>query len=573
MTQPKTRTLEKLALIVLAAISLGACTATTLSTQTDPVGGTEVSKAPVFPDVPLSADLLSRLMLADLSYFRNDPHTAIEIFEEVAFETRDPRIVARASKLAIENSRLDVAANTTDLWVELSPENFEAWYWRGAVKVVTGDYHDAPLDFHKALELRTEQSALIQEIARIISSNLKPEEAFDLFGVVMSEFPSNQTGRLFQITLAINAGKSNEEIDDLLEAAKKVIKDPDILANAKFGLLRFTSRTEEAELFARRYLRFNPESPHLRKTYAEYLADNGYYREAVSQFERIDSAESLLQLGDLHSRANYLDLAYEKYLDYLNLRPRDQVVLLGLAEISLTQMRYDDAKEWINKIRSPRYLFQRVTLSAQYIARTDSVEKAISLLKQYKPNNNQERIRLTLAMSQVYQDAHRLDDAKKTLDDALQIFPANSSLLLARSYIAAELNLIGLVEVDIRAVLDQNPNNPVALNSLGYILADQTSRLSEALDLIEKALTLKPNDPYILDSMGWVQFRLGNTDSAIEFLETALDKRDDPVIAAHLGEVYWSIGNQNKARSIWNRALKKSPQDKILIETVERLLN
>ncbi len=573
MTEPKARSIEKLAVIMLAVISLGACTASKLSTQTDSVEVTEVSIVPELPDVPLNADLLSKLMLAEMSYFRNDPHTAIEIFEEVGFETRDPRIVARVSKLAIENSRLDVAANTTDLWVELSPENFEAWYWRGAVKVITGDTRDAPLDFHKALELGTDQSRLTQEIARIINSNLSPEAAYDLFDVVMSRFPDNQTGRLIQINLAISAGKSNEEADALLEAAEEVIEDADLLANAKFSLLRFTDRTEEAESFARRYLRFNPDSPRLRQTYAKHLSDQGYYREAVSQFELIDNAESLLELGDLHSRANYLDLAYEKYLDYLKLRPRDQVVLLGLAEISLTQMRYDDAKEWINQIRSPRFVFQRVSLSAQYVARTESVEKAISLLNDYKPNNDREQLRLALATSQVYQDAHRYDEARQTLDMALKVFPGNTSLLLARSYIAAELNLVGAVEIDIRAVLNQNPNNPVALNSLGYVLADQTDRLDEAFELIEKALTLRPNDPYILDSMGWVQFRLGNPDSAIEFLETALDKRDDPVIAAHLGEVYWVIGNQNKARNIWDRALKKSPQDRILIETVERFVN
>ncbi len=167
------------------------------------VDATEVSIVPVLPDVPLNADLLSKLMLAEMSYFRNDPHTAIEIFEEVGFETRDPRIVARVSKLAIENSRLDVAANTTDLWVELSPENFEAWYWRGAVKVITGDHRDAPLDFYKALELGTDQAILTQEIARIINSNLDPEAAYDLFDVVMSRFPDNQIGRLIQINLAM----------------------------------------------------------------------------------------------------------------------------------------------------------------------------------------------------------------------------------------------------------------------------------------------------------------------------------------------------------------------------------
>ncbi|MDE0310396.1 MAG: tetratricopeptide repeat protein [Acidiferrobacterales bacterium] len=573
MTEPKAVPIRKLAVIVLAAVSLGGCTASMMSPQPDPGEVSDGSTTANLPDVQLNADLLSKLMLAEMSYFRNDAHAAIEIFEEVGFETRDPRIVARASIMAVENSRLDVAANTTDLWVELSPEDSDAWYWRGTVKVITGNHDDASTDFFQAMELAPDQSDMIQQIGRILRLNLSPDVAFDLLSVVLSRFPDNQEGRLFQISFAISAGKSNEETDALLEALEDVIEDTDLQAHAKFNLLRFTNREQEAESFAVRHLRYNSESPKLREAYAQYLSDNGYYREAVDQFEQIESAESLLELGDLHSRANYPDLAYESYLGYRELRPRDQVVLLGLAEIALKQMRYDEAREWINQIRSPRFVFQRISLSAQYIARTDSVEEGISLLEEYRPSDDRERVRLSLSESQVYLDAHRYDQARQTLDEALEILPGNASLLLARSHILAELNQVEPAEADIRAILEQDPDNPAALNSLGYVLADQTDRLTEALELIEKALALKPNDPYVLDSMGWVQFKLGNPDSAIDFLETALDRRDDPVIAAHLGEVYWAIGNQSKARVIWDRALKKSPQDRILKETVERFVN
>ena len=573
MTGAKAKSVATLVALAFAAMGLGSCTAPMVSTDNSLANLESEPLVPDIPDVPLTSGLLSKLMVAEMSYFRNDPHTSIEIFEEVAFETRDPRIASRASLMAIDSRRLDVAANTTDLWVELSPENYEAWFSRGAVKVMTGYQEDAVTDFSKALELTNNEVLLTQRIAGTISSSLPPETGFDLFNDLMARFPNSQSGHLMLVNFAIAASKSNEETDALLDAAENIVEDSDALANTKFTVYRYTDRDKEAESFAKQYLRNNPDSVQLRQTYAEYLSDSGYYREAVRQFELIDNANALLELGDLHSRANYLNLAYEKYLDYRDRRPEDQIVLLGLAEISLSQKRFEDAKEWIVQIRSPRYLFHRVTLSAQYIANTETVEQAISLLTQFKARNEQERIRVILSISEIYQDADRLNDAKMTLDNALGTFPDHSSLLLARSYVAAELNLLELVESDTKAVLVQHPDHPHALNALGYVLADQTDRLDEALDLIEKALSFRPNDPYILDSMGWVQFRLGNLDSAIEFLEIAMDKRDDPVIAAHLGEVYWVVGEEQKAKTIWDRALKKSPEDKILIETVERFIN
>ena len=562
------------ALVLIGVLGLTACAPTMQSTQPDPEP-VETADAPIDipPDVALSGELLSKLMLAELSLFRNDIHTTIEILEEVAFETRDPRIAARASSYAIESRRLDVAANTTDLWVELSEDNSEAWYSRAIVRVLTGAHDEAVSDFGRSLDLAQDVNATTSRIAVAVAGIAEPKVGFDLFDQLMAIYPDNQTGQLLLVNLAVSAQLGIERIDEILDRAEAIVEDQDLMADARFKAYQFTGRVDEAVDFAKRYLTGDSDSEILRESYARHLADGGYYREAVGQFELIDNAEALLELGTLHKRANYLDLAYSLFVDYLTQRPEDQFVLLELAEISLTQMRYEDAKGWINRIRSSRFQFHRTSLAAQYIARTEGVEQAIELLAQYRPRGDRERIQLILSTSDIYQQAGRLAESKMTLDNGLRDFPDNSTLLLARSYTAAEMDLVGLVESDTRAVLANDPNNYHALNALGYVLADQTERFEEALELIEAALELKPNDPYILDSMGWVQFKLGNTEAAIEFLESALENRDDPIISAHLGEVYWVLGNEQRARRIWNRALKKSPDEKYLIETVERFVN
>ena len=128
-----------------------------------------------------------------------------------------------------------------------------------------------------------------------------------------------------------------------------------------------------------------------------------------------------------------------------------------------------------------------------------------------------------------------------------------------------------LHESDLRKLISMEPDNAHAYNALGYTLADQTDRYQEALELIEKALELKPNDPFIMDSMGWVQYRLGNHQLAIDYLERAFDIREDAEIAAHLGEVLWIVGDRQRAEAVWNRALEQAPANDVLLGTIRKL--
>ena len=560
---------------VFAAIALNACTAPIVQPPEESVTVEEPKKPvePNIPDVELTSELLYKLMLAELSYFRNDPHTSVEILEEVAFETRDPRIAAKASLTAISYGRLDVAANTADLWVEISPESSDAWYARGVVKVGTGNYEGLNDDFLKALMLAPDEVELTNQIARVFSSSFEPDDAFALFSNLMSEFPENQAGLLHLINFALSAELGNEKIDTLIASAEKIVEDIDFIASVRFSVYRLTDRAHEAEEFAQGHLYENPDSSTLRLNYAQHLSEKWDYIEAVHQFEQLDVAEALRELGELHLRANYPDLAYRSFLAYHAKIPEDQSVLLNLADISLTQMRYEDAREWINQIRSPRFTFSRISLSAQYIADTEGVEQGVDLLREYEPRDAQDRIRVYLAISEIYRSAGKFEESLETLDTAIKEVPDNASLLLSRSYVYAELNQVDLVERDVNELLVLDPDNPHALNALGYVLADNTDRLDEAKELLEKALEFEPYNPYILDSMGWLQFKLGNVELAIEFLESAFAGRDDPIIAAHLGEAYWTAGDRRKARRIWDQALDKTPDDEILTETVDRFIN
>ena len=144
-------------------------------------------------------------------------------------------------------------------------------------------------------------------------------------------------------------------------------------------------------------------------------------------------------------------------------------------------------------------------------------------------------------------------------------------LLYTRAMLAEQMGKIDILERDLRRIIEKEPDNSQALNALGYTLADRTDRFEEALSFIERALVISPNDFYILDSMGWVMYRLGRFEESIKYLNKAREIRDDPEVAAHLGEVLWVMGNKDEARQLLQNAIRDTPNDERLLEVIKKL--
>lgn len=524
------------------------------------------------PPLDLSGELLKQLLVAELAYFRNDVLTSLEILEKLAFETRDVRIAEVVSLRAISQRQFDVASNTSDLWVQLRPDSASAWYANAVSQVATQKFAQAVEGFQNTLKLSTEaEETTVQNIVRTLSSNLEPKFAFGLFERIIEPFPDSIPGRLQLINLAVASEQSASLVDGLIAEGLEMQPGSGEFAAVSFALDLRRGKIEDAVAFAVAYLERYPDSVELRHSYARYLVEEGYYQEAVEQYEIISDPEAVYMQATLHEQANYPDLSRQKFLEFYELEPNNQAVLVNLAELALQSKDYDEASNWISQITSRNFSFSRFLLTADYVAGTRNVEQAVALLDEYPVESDQQKIRIYLSIDRLYRESGQLEKALSRINGGLDQFPGNTTLLIAKSYTAAELNLIDQVEDAAKAVLAKQPENALALNALGYTLVDQTDRVEEGTGYLEKALEQEPNDPYILDSMGWAQFKLGNYELAIELLETALSRRDDPVMAAHLGEVYWVQGREQKATQIWSRAQKKTPDSEILLETIERL--
>jgi tetratricopeptide (TPR) repeat protein len=186
--------------------------------------------------------------------------------------------------------------------------------------------------------------------------------------------------------------------------------------------------------------------------------------------------------------------------------------------------------------------------------------------------NNQQRTQLIIAEAQLLRETGSYQKAFQVLSSGLEKLPDNVDLLYDRALAAEKIGKFDIMEKDLRKLIQLKPDHAHAYNALGYGLAEHSKRLPEALELIEKAIALSPHDPYILDSLGWVHYRMGNLNQGLSYLRQAFGMNPDPEIAAHLGEVLWMQGTTEDAKEVWQSALKNNPDNEVLIGTMKKFM-
>ena len=186
--------------------------------------------------------------------------------------------------------------------------------------------------------------------------------------------------------------------------------------------------------------------------------------------------------------------------------------------------------------------------------------------------SNSSLVRIYLTEGELLRTSKRYEKAMEVYNTALGIIPENTDLLCARALTAERIGRVDILERDIKTILKTQPDNGHALNALGFTLADQTERYEEAYGYLKRAIEILPDDPAVIDSLGWVNYRLGRFDEAIRLLRKALSRFDDGEIAAHLGEVLWASGAQEDAKKVWEKSLLKFPNDSYLLDVMRRLI-
>ena len=330
-----------------------------------------------------------------------------------------------------------------------------------------------------------------------------------------------------------------------------------------------------------RFLMAHPAAADVRQVYARLLVGEGHLEEARQQFDELlrqnpKNLDPLFALGVLALEAERFIEArgyFERYLDALGSSPdRDlDLVYMNMARVAEGERRFPEALDWLHKVRGADQIEAAHERQAFILGRMNRAEEGLEILRQMPANTAEERTQNILAQGQLLRDAHRYEESFQLLDEALRASPDDTGLLYESAMSAERLDRIDLMEVRLRHLLRLRPDYAHAYNALGYSLADRNIRLQEAYQLINHALTLAPDDGFIVDSMGWVQYRLGNLKAAREALTRAFQLKADPDVAAHLGEVLWATGDHSGARELLLEAQKRDGESDTLRDTLQRL--
>jgi tetratricopeptide (TPR) repeat protein len=249
--------------------------------------------------------------------------------------------------------------------------------------------------------------------------------------------------------------------------------------------------------------------------------------------------------------------------------PDPGAVYLGLGQAAELAKRPDEALDWYGKVDAGDRMRAQMRI-ASLIAKRDGIAKGRAYLQAIEPRTQEERIQMVQIEAQLLRDAKAWQDTYEVLTSAVERFPDSFELLYDRAMAAERVDRLDVLEADLRRVIQLKPDYAHAYNALGYTLADRTDRLDEAYELIGKALKLAPEDPFILDSLGWVQYRRGQLDDALRNLRLAYETRPDPEIAAHLGEVLWKLGRKEEASTVWKTALSDHPDHETLLAVIQK---
>ena len=373
---------------------------------------------------------------------------------------------------------------------------------------------------------------------------------------------------------ALQAGFADEATEALKQA--DILKpgwEPAALLRAQ--LIEKSSRAEAQE-YLRGFLGKHPGAQDVRLAYARMLVSANQFEEAHKQFVRLaselpNSAEIAMAAGLLSLQMGRLDDAETHLGRTLELGQEDGgVVRYYLGQVAEERKDFDLAASRYLSITSGEYLVSSRTRLASMYARQGRLEEARAVLKAIIPANDVQKVQLIQAEADLLREAKDHAAVFALLDAAVKERPEHVDLLYDRAMAAEKLNKLGVLEEDLRKVIRLKPDYAHAYNALGYSLVEKTDRLNEATELLDKAISLAPEDPFILDSMGWLHYRKGNLDKAREFLERAWRLRQDPEIAAHLGEVLWMKGSREEASHLWKSTLQSHPKNEVLIEILKK---
>lgn len=529
------------------------------------------------PRQELTARWVYQMLLAEIAAQRNHFALATKTYLDLARTTRDPRVARRATEVALYGHDLNATQMALGLWLKEDPQSPTARETLGGVLMSQPHLDQATLLIATLLKAdKTNLGDDFLALDAILSQHPDRAEVGRLARQITEPYPDVAEAHYLLGSLAAQAGDNETALTQSREALQ--LKPDWSLAVVQEAQALQKKDPGQALARYRLYLQGHPTAQDVRLAYARFLVEQKDYVEGRRQFTLLlqgqpSQPDLLLAVGLLDMQLGDYSVAQGRFQAVLDQGYRDpDRVRFYLGQAEEEQQHWERAILWYQAVTEgdQRTLAQiRVALIK---ARQGKVQEALDQLS-HLPANSPERLeQRTLAQEQIQRDAGDYLGAWNTLSSTLDTLPDQADLLYERAMVADKLNRMAAMEKDLRRVIALRPDYAHAYNALGYSLAEHNLRLDEAADLVNKALSLAPNDPFIIDSLGWVQFRQGRISASLATLKRAFALDHDPEIASHLGEVLWSSGDQQEARELWQKSLKAYPDNPVLMATVHRFM-
>jgi tetratricopeptide (TPR) repeat protein len=525
-------------------------------------------------DVFDSPEMMFHFLAAEVAVGQGDLESAFEHYMQVVPYALDVDVASRATRIGL-HIKSPQTIEAAQIWTELAPDELEAWQALLILRIKSGDIEGSDTAVESLMRAAEKQGKDgFMQIAIVVSDQKELPAAREIIES-LAERHADDAGAQYALGVALFGMKDDAAAEAALRRALALNKDDPRIWLLLSRVYEMQEREELSEETLRQGLEQLPDNQLLRLALAERLVSHENYEGAYEQFRVLHDAlpandEISQALGGLTIELGKWEEAREIWETLLDKPGRRDRAHYFLAQIEQNTGNPEAAYKLYEKVDGLLMTDARIQMS-RLLVEQEKIEEALKLLTVQRLLSSEDAIRLYLEEATVLSDAGRDIEVMELLDKALEEFPLHSDLLYARALQGEKMGDIGILERDLRRVLEQEPDHAQALNALGYTLADETTRYEEAFELISKAYELMPESAAILDSMGWVHYRRGNLDEAIKFLEKAASADDDGEIAAHLGEVYWAKGWRDKAMKVWMDALQRDPENPYVVSTMERL--
>ena len=568
---PKKSTINPRALLVvlLSAIFVSACATSAVTQKPYRFESFDSRTAPVSAESGQRGDAIYEILVGEFEGRDGNFNGAAEHYANASELSADVVVAEHAAKVALYARDFVAAERAIDRWSSLAPDSIEASELSAVIALRKGETNKA-FNILTSVVDRSEQDEAYRIVEKVIYSANDEQSQFALARMIHLQYPESiQAQRIFA-RLALRQSKFGAA----LSATEKAIAiDPSDTRShlLKSQILLAAGDNKQALSAMEVLLEKTPDDNDMRLNYARMLVQAREYDRGLVEFNRVlqatpDNTDVLYSVAILEYELDKTPqaIAHFQKLQRTESHADEANYYLGL----LHKDDHSQAIKHFLQVNDGEYYLEAQVRAADHMAQSgqrDAARQHLTRIRNSQQNDGL-KVRLFMAETRLLREQKRYQEALTLFNEALVQFPGNIDLLYARGMTGQDAGDLSILERDLTAIIKQQPDNATALNALGYTLADETDRLDEAYELISKALSLNPEEPAIIDSMGWVLYRRGDLAGAEKYLRKAWSKMNDPEVASHLAQVLIDLGNRAEASATLKKALLVNPENTVLLE-------